>query len=132
MSVSLMCISLLAFLGIGLGFAVSMTRSKTEVNFGSSPDPDDSLYKIMRAHGNTMEYAPLMALLIYILSQIPQPTWVTWFMILATFSRYLIVAGMIFPRTMAERNPMRFIGALGTYICGFGLCAGVFLQAMGA
>jgi len=51
-------------------------------------------------------------------------------MILATFFRYLIVAGIIFPKTMDTANPMRFIGALGTYLTGFGLCAAVLLQAL--
>lgn len=132
MSIPLMCISLLAFLGIGLGFGVSLTRGKTEVVHGSSTDPEDILYKMVRAHGNTMEYAPLLALLIYILSQFQQPTWVIWVMVLATFSRYIFAAGMIFPKSLAERNPMRLIGAMGTYISGFGLGIGVFLQALSA
>jgi len=33
----------------------------------------------------------------------------------------MIVAGLIFPKTMATPNPMRFIGALGTYDFGLAL-----------
>ncbi len=130
MSTPLICIALLGFLVVGLGFAVSMTRSKTETMFGSSTDPEDILYKMTRAHGNTAEYAPIIALLIFVLSQSSQSQWVIWCMILATFFRYLIVAGIIFPKTMDTVNPMRFIGALGTYLTGFGLCAAVLLQAL--
>jgi len=130
MSTPLICIALLGFLVVGLGFAVSMTRSKTETMFGSSTDPEDILYKMTRAHGNTAEYAPIIALLIFVLSQSSQSQWVIWCMILATFFRYLIVAGIIFPKTMDTANPMRFIGALGTYLTGFGLCAAVLLQAL--
>jgi uncharacterized membrane protein YecN with MAPEG domain len=130
MSTPLICIALLGFLVVGLGFAVSMTRSKTETNFGSNTDPEDILYKMTRAHGNTAEYAPIIALLIFVLSQSSQSEWVIWCMILATFFRYLIVAGIIFPKTMDTANPMRFIGALGTYLTGFGLCAAVLLQAL--
>jgi uncharacterized membrane protein YecN with MAPEG domain len=107
-----------------------MTRAKTETNFGSDPDPEDILYKMTRAHGNTTEYAPIIALLIFILSQSSQPGWVIWCMILVTFFRYLIVAGIIFPKTMDAPNPLRFVGALGTYLTGFGLCAAVLMQAL--
>lgn len=132
MSIPLLCIALLAFLGIALGFAVSSTRAKTEVIFGNSTDPEDSLYKMVRAHGNTMEYVPILALLIFVLSQVPQPAWVLWCMVLVTFCRYLFAAGIVFPQSLANPNPMRFIGALGTYIFGFGLCIGTFLQALNA
>ena len=101
MSIPLMCIALLAFLCIGLGFAVSLTRSKTETLHGSTTDPEDLLYKMVRAHGNTIEYAPILALLIYVLSQYPQSTWVLWCMVLVTFCRYLLVAGIIFPKSLA-------------------------------
>ncbi len=132
MSIPLICISLLAVLAIGLGFAVSLGRSKTETLFGSSIDPEDSLYKLVRAHGNTVEYVPIIALLIYILSQFPLSSWVLWCMILVTFFRYLLVAGIVFPKSLARPNPMRFVGALGTYLTGFGLCVALFLQALGA
>ncbi len=120
MSTPLICIALLGFLVVGLGFSVSMTRSKTETLFGSATDPEDILYKMMRAHGNTIEYAPVLALLIFVLGQASQPGWVIWCMILVTFFRYLLVVGIVFPKSMAEPNPMRFIGALGTYLTGFG------------
>jgi hypothetical protein len=47
---------------------------------------------------------------------------------LATASRYLIVAGLIFPPSMAQAHPLRFIGALGTYLTGFGLCIALLLS----
>ena len=130
MSTPLICIALLGFLVVGLGFSVSMTRAKTETAFGSTADPEDILYKITRAHGNTAEYAPILAVLIFVLSQSAQSGWVIWCMMLVTFFRYLIVVGIIFPKTMARANPMRFIGAVGTYLTGFGLCAAVLLQAL--
>ncbi len=132
MSIPLICISLLAFLGMGLGFAVSITRSKTDTLIGSSTDPEDTLYKVIRAHGNTMEYVPLLALLIYILSQFSISAWVLWCMVLVTFSRFLLVAGIIIPQTLAKPSPMRFVGALGTYLAGFGLCIALLLQAFNA
>ena len=132
MSAPLICIALLGFLVVGLGFGVSMARSRTKTLFGSSVDPEDILYKMTRAHGNTVEYAPIMALLIFILSQFSLSAWVIWCMILATFFRFLLVAGIIIPKSMAQPNPMRFVGALGTYLTGFGLCIAVILQALNA
>ena len=132
MSIPLLCIALLAFLGIGLGFAVSSIRGKTGVVHGSSTDPEDILYKTMRAHGNTVEYVSILALLIYILGQVQQPAWVIWFMVLVTVSRYSFAAGMIFPKSLDKRNPMRLLGAMGTYIFGIGLCIAVLLQALNA
>lgn len=130
MSIPLICIALLAFLVIGLGFAVSSSRARTETIYGSSTDPEDKLYQMVRAHGNTIEYAPMLALLIYILSLGVLSTWVLWCMILVTASRYVFVAGIIFPKTLAKPNPMRFIGALGTYLAGLGLCVALLLQGL--
>lgn len=131
MSIPLICIALLALLCICLGFNVSMVRSNTDTLYAGSIDPSDALYKAQRAHGNTVEYAPVLALLIFILSQSPQPSWVLWSMIGVTFCRYLFVMGIIVPATMAEPNKMRFIGALGTYLGGLALTVAVALQAIG-
>jgi len=79
-----------------------------------------------------MEYVPLLALLIYILSQFSISAWVLWCMVLVTFSRFLLVAGIIIPQTLAKPSPMRFVGALGTYLAGFGLCIALLLQAFNA
>ena len=132
MSIPLICIALLAFLGIGLGFAVSSIRGTTGGGHGSSTPPEDILYQTVRAHGNTVEYVSILALLIYILSQAQQPIWVMWFMVLVTISRYSFAAGMIFPKSLDKRNPMRLLGAMGTYIFGIGLCIAVLLQALNA
>ena len=130
MSIPLICIALLGFLCIALGFSVSMARSKQSVMIGNSSDPEDVVFQRIRAHGNTVEYVPILALMIYILSQSPQPAWVIWLMVLVTACRYLIVAGLILPKSMADPNPMRFVGALGTYVFGFGLVAALVLQAV--
>ncbi|NND67288.1 MAG: MAPEG family protein [Halioglobus sp.] len=131
MSVSLICVALLALLVILLGFNVSMVRARTETMYGAEPDPAGAMYKAVRAHGNTTEYAPLLALLIYILGQAGASGWVVWAMVLATFSRYLFAAGIILPATMAQPHPLRFIGSLGTYLSGLALIVALLLKAMG-
>ena len=132
MSIALICVALLGLLLFVLGFNVSMVRGTTRANYGSEQNPECKLYKARRAHGNTAEYAPMLAVMMLVLSQQAQPSWVIWSMVLATFFRYLFVAGILFPATMAKPNPMRFLGALGTYLTGLALAVAVGLQATGA
>ncbi len=131
MSIYLVCIALLALLCLLSGFNVSMLRGSSGVFYGADPQPDSKLYKAQRAHGNTTEYAPILAVLIYALSQSPQPVWVLWCVVLVTVFRYVFVAGILLPPTMAETNPIRFVGALGTYISGLALVVAVLIQATG-
>ena len=130
MSISIICISLLGFLTIVMGIAVTVARGKFNILTGNPSDPEHMLTKLVRAHGNTCEYAAILAVIIYILGKSPQSDWVFWFMGLTTFCRYLLVAGFIIPRTMAKPNPIRFIGAVGTYVFGLGLCYALLQQSI--
>lgn len=128
MTTALVCISLLGLLVFGLGFAISMVRGRSETLTGSSGDPADLLHKLIRAHGNTTEYAAILAILIYVLGTMSPSLWVLWCMGIATASRYLIAVGLIASKTMESPHPLRFIGALGTYLGGFGLCIALLLS----
>lgn len=123
MNTALVCIALLGLLVFGLGFAVSLTRGRTNTSIGSSSDPTDLLHKMVRAHGNTAEYAAMLAILIFVVGSGSPVTWAIWAMIIATASRYLIAVGLILSPTLDKPHPLRFIGALGTYLAGFALCA---------
>jgi uncharacterized membrane protein YecN with MAPEG domain len=127
MTIALLCIALLGLLVLGLGFAVSTLRGRANVLTGTSGDPTDTLHKMIRAHGNTTEYAPMLAILIYVAGAMSPATWVLVCMGLATLSRYLIVVGLVVGPSMQEAHPLRFVGALGTYLSGFGLCIAVLL-----
>ncbi len=61
---ALICVALLGILLFGLGFAASRTRGRTGTASGNSGDPTDTLHKLVRAHGNTSEYAGMLAVLI--------------------------------------------------------------------
>jgi len=50
-------------------------------------------------------------------------------MVLATVSRFLIALGLVFPATLAKPNPLRFVGASGTYV--FGLGVALLMQGLG-
>ena len=107
MNIALICIALLGFLVLGLGLNVVVFRGKTNTITGTINEPDNPLNKAIRAHGNTTEYAPILAVLIYVLAKI-----------------------LVFPATMAKPNPMRFIGALGTFVFGLALCVALVLKIM--
>ena len=128
MNVALGCIALLGLLLVALGLAVSLTRGRTETVIGHSSDPTDKLHKLVRAHGNTTEYAPMLALLIYVLGTRDPGSWSVGWMIGATASRYLLAAGMLLSPTLAAPHPLRFVGALGTYVCGAALVIALLLS----
>ncbi len=122
MTTALVCIALLGLLVFGLGFAVSMTRGRTNTAAVSSGDPADTLHKLVRAHGNTAEYAAMLAILIFLVGSRSPATWALWCMGIATACRYLIAVGLILSPTLERPHPLRFLGALGTYLAGFALC----------
>ena len=122
MDTALVCVALLGILLFGLGFAVSLTRGRTETVAGTSGDPAEALHKLHRAHGNTSEYAGMLAVLILVLGSREPSTWGTVSMIGATASRYLIAIGLVVNPTLAKPHPLRFAGALGTYVFGLALC----------
>jgi uncharacterized membrane protein YecN with MAPEG domain len=92
---------------------------------GFSEDPADPLHKLVRAHGNTTEYAAMLGLLMLVVALREPQTWALWCMGIATASRYLLAAGIILSPTLERPHPLRFVGALGTYLAGFGLAASV-------
>ena len=129
MKTALVCIGLLALLIFALGLAVSLTRGSTKRSIGYSEDPADRLHKLCRAHANAAEYAPILGLLMLVLAMRDPALWLLWTMIFATVFRYMHAAGMIFMPTLARPNPLRFTGALGTYVCGIVLAGALLATA---
>jgi len=118
MTVAVLCTGLLGILVFGLGLAVSMVRGSTRTNFGYSSDPTNRLYKLVRAHGNAAEYAPMLAvLMLYLGSRGPGRGLMIAF-VGATVFRYLHALGMILCKSLDRPDPLRFVGALGTYVTG--------------
>jgi len=128
-NISIACAAALGFLLFGLGLCISALRFKTDTLFAYSAEPGNFLCKLVRAHGNTAEYAPFIALLIlYLGSHSPVP-WVVWAMVITTTSRFVLVAGLLLPASLARPNPLRFVGALGTYFGGAALCVALLNAA---
>ena len=128
MSTAIACTALLGLLIFGLGFLVSLTRGSTKTTIGHASDPTDRLHKVVRAHANTAEYAPMLAVMFLYLGSAHPATWVLWTMVIATLARYSIVAGLILGPTLDEPHPLRFMGALGTYLGGLALCVALALS----
>ena len=127
MATAVICIGILGLLVFGLGLAVSLTRGRTETLYGASEDPSSLMYKMNRAHGNTIEYAPMLAVLMAYIGTFQPSHWIAWVMIAAVVCRVLFVFGIITGETMNKANPFRFIGALGTYITGLVMVVYVIL-----
>ncbi len=118
MKTAIVCSGLLGILLFTLGLYVSATRGRTQ-QIGTIPhDPADPLFKAIRAHGNTAEYAPMLAILMLYVGAHAPAAWIVWVMIIVTACRFLIVFGLLASATLDKPNPMRFIGAAGTYAGG--------------
>ena len=121
------CMGLLGLLVFGLGLAVSLVRGSTGANFAYTVDPTDRLYKLVRAHGNAVEYAPMLALLTWYLGAHQPGRFVVWTFVVATLCRYLHALGMILAKSLDGADPLRVVGALGTYVTGIVLVVAVLL-----
>ena len=128
MKTALVCIGLLALLIFVLGLAVSLTRGSTKKSFGYPDDPTARLTKLCRAHANAAEYVPILGLLMLVLAMRGEPAaWVLWTMMLAVAFRYLHAVGVVAMPTLERPNPLRFLGALGTYVTGIALTGALLL-----
>ena len=122
-NITLACVAVLGLLVFGLGLSISVVRFRTGTNSGCTQDPADLLCKLVRAHANTVEYAPFLALLFFYFGA-RSPSVATLSLIVgATVFRCLLVIGLVAGPTMADPNPFRFVGALGTYLTGLALAA---------
>jgi uncharacterized membrane protein YecN with MAPEG domain len=121
-SIALACTGVLGLLLFVLGLTITVVRSRVGLLSGYAPEPDRLLTKLVRAHGNTAEYAPFFAVLfLYLGSQNP-PHWQLWCMAGATACRLLLVVSLLAWPTMSKPNPARAIGALGTHAFEVALC----------
>ena len=123
---ALTCTAALGLMLFALGFAVSGQRFRDRTLSGHVSNSEALLCKLIRAHGNTAEYAPFLAVLFLFLGAHNPPQWVVWSMAGATVSRFLVVLGLLLWPSMTKPNPARFMGAIGTYVFGAVLCLALF------
>lgn len=115
------CTAALGTLLFLLGLAVSILRFRSRVGSGQAPEKNAPLNRVIRAHANTAEFAPFLAVLFLYFGWRGPSDLAVWLIIAATVCRYLLVIGLVAWPSMSRPNPPRFIGALGTYVCGAAL-----------
>ena len=132
MQVPVICTSILALLVFLLGFLISMVRGKTGIIYyaGSLDDPTSFLTKAVRALGNTVEFAPILAIMFLYLGTTAPDGWVCWTIIIATASRVLMVIGFLTAKTLAKIHPLKAVGAIGTYLSGIALCSAMIMSVI--
>jgi len=124
MQIPVICVSILAALVFMLGFLISMVRGKTGIIYygDSLDDPTSLLTKAVRALGNTVEFAPILAVMFLYLATTNPDSWILWTIVVATTSRVLMVLGFLTAGTLRKIHPLKAVGAIGTYLSGLALC----------
>jgi hypothetical protein len=125
---ALACTAVLGLLLFALGLAISVQRTRLGVLSGYAPEPGQLLTKLVRAHGNTAEYAPFLAVLFLYLGAQHPPAWQLWCMAGATACRLLLVVGLLAWPSMSKPNPARAVAGLGTYAFGAALCVALLVS----
>ena len=120
--VAAICTALLGLLLFGQGLVISAVRFRSGSLAYHSTDPNTFLCRLVRAHGNTAEYVPFLALLFLYFGLHSPSQLQAWLMVGATVSRFLVVLGLLAWPSMAKPNPARFVGSIGTYVFGLTLC----------
>lgn len=120
--VALYCTAALGSLLFLLGLAVSILRFRSGVGAGPSDERNALLNRVIRAHANTAEFAPFLGVLFLYFGWHGASGVVVNLIIAATVCRFLLVVGLVAWPSLGRPNPARFVGALGTYLCGAALC----------
>ncbi len=121
MTTAINCTVLLGLLLFAMGLAVSLTRGSTKINYGYPDDPAHILHRLCRAHGNAAEYCAMFAVLMLFIGFREPTVWMLWVMWICVAARYVHAIGMLMG-SLDKLQPVRFIGALFTYLGGFALC----------
>ncbi len=126
--VALYCTAALGGLLFLLGLSVSILRFRSGVGAGASDERNALLNRVIRAHANTAEFAPFLAVLFLYFGWHGASAMVVNLIIAATVCRFLLVVGLVAWPSLGRPNPARFVGALGTYLCGAALCVAMVLS----
>ena len=121
-TLQIVCLALLGLLIFVLGANVTRHRAIRGNTGNQQPtDPADRMFIAIRAHGNSAEYVPMLAVLILVCASLSDGWWVDVLAVVAVVSRYLHAVGLLTAKTMAAHGPVRDAGAIGTYLTGIAL-----------
>lgn len=127
MNTALWCVAVLGIMLFGLGLFISAGRYFTSDFYVGNADPTRFTTKLSRAHGNTAEFAPFLAVLMLYLGTKATADWVQLAMVGATVCRVLVVVGFLTSSTLARMSVIKAVGAMGTYAFGLALSGALLL-----
>jgi uncharacterized membrane protein YecN with MAPEG domain len=128
MNVYVLCSAILVILYFALSLNVSRLRASMSIGIGTGDHHSGILHKSIRAHGNAAEYIPILVLLFLYFNSVAATGWVVWVVIAVTVCRILHPLGMFMSADLSKKQVFRFIGALGTYICGIALGVALLMR----
>ncbi len=122
-NVVLVSIALMGILLFLLGANVTRHRAARGRSGGdqASSDPADDLFIAVRAHGNAAEYVPTLAVLLLIAAQVTDGWWLDVLAVAAVAARVSHAVGLLSSGSLAQRSPLREVGAMLTYLTGTAL-----------
>ena len=126
MNILVLCSGLLALLYAALSVNVSVTRQRKQKD---SSITEAQLTKAIRAHGNASEYIPLFIASFLFLGTSGSSPALAIIAVSATVSRVAHAAGMFRIANVSERHPLRYYGAIGTYVCLFAVAVLILRRA---
>ena len=124
-NIAILCVALLVLFYGALSFNVSLVRRRRR------SDPaitEATLTKAIRAHGNASEYIPLFSAGLLYLNTASPSIFVTGLAVAVLVTRLFHAAGTLLVPSINDRHPLKFVGALGTYVCLFGLGGALLWQ----
>ncbi len=125
---------LLGLLVFALGFNVSLQRNKSREGVSVGTDPKSPLLKANRAHANAAEYNGVLIALFVVIALVYRNRdlglLATSLVGLVTLARFSHAFGMLTCKSLNEKNPFRFAGALITYLAGAAICLLLIVKAI--
>ncbi|WP_405056103.1 MAPEG family protein [Kribbella sp. NBC_01505] len=120
-TITVVCMALLGMLLFLLGANVTRQRAIRGSGNQAPTDPADPLLIAIRAHGNSAEYIPTMLALLLVCSALSDSWLVDALAIAALIVRTAHAVSMLTANSLASHGPLRYLGALGTYVVGLAI-----------
>lgn len=126
MNTALWCVAVLGIMLFGLGIFISAGRYFTSDFHVGNADRTRFTTKLSRAHGNTAEFAPFLAVLMLYLGTKATADCVQLAMVAATVCRVLVV-GFLTSATLSKMSVIKAVGVMGTYAFALALSGALLL-----
>ncbi len=130
MKTAVLCTCALALLLFGLSLLISLLRLQRGQGLGVPEEPGDLLHRASVAQSNTVQYAPMLAILMLTLQTYGAPAWTIWLSVLAVIGRYLYATAMLTAADIRKPTFLKITGMTLTYLTGFLMAGALFYQTL--